>query len=326
MSTSDHLIEPHGGTLVDLMADGDRVDEVRRASRDWPSWDLSQRQECDLEMLLTGAFSPLRGFLARAEYESVCESMRLSDGTLWPIPVALDVAEEVATRLGPGASLALRDAEGVMLAALHVEEVWQPDRRAEAEMVLGTTSAVHPGTAHLMDHTHPWYIAGRLEGMQVPSHYDFTPLRRTPAEVRAEFARRGWTRVVAFQTRNPMHRAHVELTLRASREVEANVLVHPVVGMTKPGDVDHYTRVRCYQSILHRYPHNTAMLSLLNLAMRMAGPREAVAHAIIRKNHGCTHFIVGRDHAGPGRDASGRPFYRPYEAHELLREHEPELR
>ena len=194
-----------------------------------------------------------------------------------------------------------------MLAVLHVEDIWRPDRKAEAQTVFGTTNSEHPGVAHLLDRTEPVYLGGRLEGLQPVSHYDYKELRHTPAELRAAFAKLGWTKVVAFQTRNPMHRAHQELTLRASKEVEANLLIHPVVGMTKPGDVDHYTRVRCYQALLPRYPQNTAMLSLLPLAMRMGGPREAVWHAIIRKNHGCTHLIVGRDHAGPGERLERHP-------------------
>jgi len=251
--------------------------------------------------------------------------MRLGDGTLWPIPVTLDVSEDLAKQLRPGGVLALRDPEGVMLAALRVEDVWQPDRAAEAEAVFGCIHREHPGVAHLLEQTHPWYVGGRVEGVHMPAHYDFRNLRLTPAELRAEFARLGWRRVVAFQTRNPMHRAHQELTLRAAKEVEANLLIHPVVGMTKPGDVDHYTRVRCYQALLPHYPQNTVMLSLLPLAMRMAGPREAIWHAIIRKNYGCTHLIVGRDHAGPGSDSQGKPYYGPYEAQELLRRHEEEL-
>jgi sulfate adenylyltransferase len=251
--------------------------------------------------------------------------MRLSDGTLWPVPVTLDVPDELAAQVGPGASVALRDPEGVMLAALHVGEVYRPDRRAEALGVFGTADPAHPGVAHLLERTHPSYLAGTVEGIQLPAHHDYLALRRTPAELRAEFTRRGWRRVVAFQTRNPLHRAHYELTLRAAKEVEANLLIHPVVGMTKPGDVDHYTRVRCYQAVMDGYPNNTAMLSLLPLAMRMGGPREALWHAIIRRNHGVTHLIVGRDHAGPGADAAGRPFYGPYDAQDLVREHEAEL-
>jgi sulfate adenylyltransferase len=322
---ADHLVPPYGGVLVDVVVDDERASELRKASTYWPSWDLTPRHLCDLELLLSGAFSPLRGFLGSADVASVCADMRLSDGTLWPIPVTLDVPDELATQVGPGASVALRDPEGVMLAALHVEEVYRPDRRAEAQSVFGTTDPAHPGVAHLLERTHPNYLAGTLEGIQPPAHHDYPALRHTPAELRAEFTRRGWRRVVAFQTRNPLHRAHHELTLRAAKEVEANLLIHPVVGMTKPGDVDHYTRVRCYQAIMDGYPHGTAMLSLLPLAMRMGGPREAVWHAIIRRNHGVTHLIVGRDHAGPGTDIQGRPFYGPYDAQDLVRQHEAEL-
>ena len=319
------LANPHGGALVDLMAAPVRAAELRELARDWPSWDLHPRQLCDLELLLNGGFSPLRGFLGRADYESVCARMRLANGTLWPIPVTLDVTEELGERLSPGASLALRDPEGVMLAVLRVSETWRPDRLAEARAVLGSTDPAHPGVAHLLERSHPVYVGGEVEGVERPRHYDFKPLRLTPAELRAEFARLGWRQVVAFQTRNPMHRAHHELTLRAATECEANLLIHPVVGMTKPGDIDHYTRVRCYEALLGRYPQHTAKLALLPLAMRMAGPREALWHAIIRKNHGCTHLIVGRDHAGPGKDATGQPFYGPYDAQELLRAHEAEL-
>jgi sulfate adenylyltransferase len=311
--------------LVDLRTGLERAAELKAASKDWPSWDLTARQLCDLELLTNGGFSPLTGFLGRADYESVCSEMRLADGTLWPIPVVLDVPEALAGSLRAVSSVALRDPEGVMLAALQVEEVWQPDREAEAKAVYGTSDPHHPGVAYLLDQTHPFYVAGRIESCQAPAHYDFKTLRLTPAELRAEFARQGWRKVVAFQTRNPMHRAHVELTLRAARQLEANLLIHPSVGMTKPGDVDHYTRVRCYQAVLQSYPMHTATLSLLPLAMRMAGPREAVWHAIIRKNHGCTHLVVGRDHAGPGADGDGQPFYGPYDAQALLRAHQEEL-
>jgi sulfate adenylyltransferase len=251
--------------------------------------------------------------------------MRLGDGTLWPIPVTLDISEGLAKKLNPGSFLALRDAEGVMLAALQVEELWKPNRNLEAEAVYGSLNNEHPGVAHVLEKANTWYVGGRIEGLQLPAHYDFRTLRLTPAELRQEFVRLGWRRVVAFQTRNPMHRAHQELTLRAAKDLEANLLIHPVVGMTKPGDVDHYTRVRCYEALLPHYPQNTVKLSLLPLAMRMAGPREAIWHAIIRKNHGCTHLIVGRDHAGPGRDSSGKEFYDPYAAQDLLRQYESEL-
>jgi len=322
---SDSLISPHGGELVDLVVDATRAEELKNESRDWASWDLTERQLCDIELLMNGGFSPLNGFLAKADYEGVRDNMRLVDGTLWPMPIMLDVTAEVAEGLEAGSKLALRDPEGVMLAVIHVEDVWEADREEEAEKVFGSTNPEHPGVAYLLNQTNPFYVGGRVEGSSLPIHYDFRLLRRTPAELRKEFARQGWRKIVAFQTRNPMHRAHVELTMRASAETESNLLIHPVVGMTKPGDVDHYTRVRAYQAILDRYPRNTAKLALLNLAMRMGGPREAVWHAIIRKNHGCTQLIVGRDHAGPGSDSQGNAFYGPYEAQELVIEHQEEL-
>ena len=321
----DDLIAPLGGTLVELFSAAARSDQIKAESRDWVSHDLSSRQLCDLELLLNGGFSPLTGFMTSADHAAVCAGMRLADETLWPIPITLDVSEATAEKLFPGGKLALRDAEGVMLAVVHVEDIYRADRHAEAQAVFGTTNTEHPGVAQLLDRTEPVYVGGSVEGLHPVAHYDYKRLRHTPAELRAAFAEFGWTKVVAFQTRNPMHRVHQELTLRASKELGANLLIHPVVGMTKPGDVDHYTRVRCYQALLPRYPQNTAMLSLLPLAMRMGGPREAVWHAIIRKNYGCTHLIVGRDHAGPGSDSHGKAFYGPYDAQDLLSKHEEEL-
>ena len=326
IASTSHIVAPHGGELADLIATPERIAELKAHSREWPSWDLTPRQTCDLELLISGGFSPLRGFMTPADYEGVCHNMRLSSGVLWPMPITLDVKEDFAKSLTPGSSkVALRDAEGVMLAVLHVEAVWQPDRKAEAQSVFGTTSAVHPGVDYLLNKGNPWYVGGRLEGVQAPSHYDFRTLRLTPAELRAEFARLGWRRVVAFQTRNPMHRAHVELTFRAAKQVEANLLIHPSVGMTKPGDVDYFTRVRCYQLLLSKFPAGSVKLSMLPLAMRMGGPREAIWHALIRKNHGVTHFIVGRDHAGPGKDSDGKNFYGPYDAQELFKKHEADI-
>jgi len=320
-----HLIEPHGGELVDLIVDSAKGQELKEQSKGWVSQNLTGRQLCDLEMLLNGGFSPLRGFLNKADYESVCEEMRLCDGALWPLPIMLDVSEETAKVLKEGDKLALRDFEGVMLAALTVKDVWQADLKAEAKKVFGSANEEHPGVAYLLKKTESYYVGGTVEGIEKPRHYDFTELRMGPKEVREKFSSKGWRNVVAFQTRNPMHRAHQELTFRAAKELEANLLIHPVVGKTKPGDVDHFTRVRCYEALMSHYPHNTAMLSLLPLAMRMGGPREAVWHAIIRKNYGCNYFIVGRDHAGPGSDSEGKPFYGPYEAQELLKEYQEEL-
>ena len=317
--------EPHGGELKNLYLSPEEAAQEKVKAKDYPSWDLTPRQFCDLELLLNGAFSPLEGFLNKDDYESVVKTMRLTNDVLWPIPITLDVSEDFAADLKSGQHIALRDLEGVLIATLQVGDIWTPDKKAEAKSVFGTTDETHPAVNYLNNIGHSIYIGGRLLGLEAPTHYDFKHLRDGPAELRERFRKLGWRKVVAFQTRNPMHRAHQELTLRAARDAEANLLIHPVVGMTKPGDIDHFTRVRCYEHIVKRYPEQTSMLSLLPLAMRMGGPREALWHAIIRKNYGCTHLIVGRDHAGPGKDSKGKDFYGPYDAQELLKKYEEEL-
>ncbi|MCH8060695.1 MAG: bifunctional sulfate adenylyltransferase/adenylylsulfate kinase [Proteobacteria bacterium] len=317
--------EPHGGELQYLYLPAGEVVAEKKAACEYTSWDLTERQLCDIELLLNGGFSPLHGFLNKEDYDSVVNTMRLASGVLWPIPITLDVTEEFAAGIKTGDKLALRDLEGVVLATLEVGDVWSPDLDAEAKGVYGSNDDAHPAVNYLKKIGNSVYVGGRLRGVEVPTHYDFKHLRDAPREIRDRFKKLGWRKVVAFQTRNPMHRAHQEITMRAARDFEANLLIHPVVGMTKPGDVDHFTRVRCYELLLGRYPEQTTMLSLLPLAMRMGGPREALWHAIIRKNYGCTHLIVGRDHAGPGQDSNGNDFYGPYEAQDLLREHEKEL-
>jgi sulfate adenylyltransferase len=317
--------EPHGGVLKELYLGEKAAEEEQKKALDYVSWDLTARQICDIELLLNGAFSPLEGFMTETEYQGVLKNMRLPDGTLWPIPITLDVSQEFAEGIEPGQSIALRDPEGVLVATLEVSDLWTPDKPAEARAAFGSTDEKHPAVHYLMHQAGDVYLGGKLRGVEPPLHYDFRLLRDTPAELRGRFRKLGWRKVVAFQTRNPLHRAHQELTFRAARDEEANLLIQPVVGMTKPGDVDHYTRVRCYEHVLEQYPEQTTTLSLLPLAMRMAGPREALWHAIIRKNYGCTHFIVGRDHAGPGNDSNGQPFYGPYDAQELFKEHEEEL-
>jgi sulfate adenylyltransferase len=313
-------------SLVELMAGPARRAQLRSAARRWASWALTRRQLCDLDLLLSGAFSPLTGFMGRADHQSVCDQMRLAGGPLWPIPITLDVPEGLARRLPSGAPLALCDPDGGdLLAVVHVDEVWRPDLDAEARAVFRTTSLHHPGVAQLLERTHHWYVGGRVEGLRRPGSPDFGSMRPGPAELRAEFARRGWERIVAFHTRNPLHRAHFELTRRAAADAGAKLLLHPVVGMTKPGDVDPAVRVRCYRAILPRYPQGSTRLALLPMAMRMSGPRDALWNALIRRNFGCTHYIVGRDHASPGDDADGRPFYGPYEAQDILRAHEAEV-
>jgi len=319
------LKDPHGGTLKNLYLDEAGVAKEKARARDLPSWDLTMRQLCDIEMLLNGAFSPLEGFLDEADYQSVLSNMRLTSGVIWPMPITLDVTPQFAEKLKEGDTIALRDGEGVLTATMEISSIYRPDRELEAKSVFGTTDTKHPGVDYLKRRSNEVYLGGRLRGVEAPVHYDFKHLRDTPKELRDRFQKLGWRRIVAFQTRNPMHRAHQELTFRAAKDVEANLLIQPVVGMTKPGDVDHFTRVRCYEHLLKAYPEQTTALSLLPLAMRMGGPREAVWHAIIRKNYGCTHFIVGRDHAGPGKDSSGKPFYGPYDAQRLMQELEKEL-
>ncbi|AGY92582.1 adenylylsulfate kinase [Spiribacter curvatus] len=319
------LIPPYGGTLKDLRLDAATAESVKADAVDYPSWDLTDRQLCDLELLANGGFSPLEGFMDQRDYDGVVSDMRLADGTLWPVPITLDVSEAFATTLQAGDRVALRDPEGVILAILTVSDLWRPDHEREAERVYGTRDPAHPAVTWLREQSHPVYVGGRIEALDLPGHYDFTHLRLTPAALRERFQRNGWRRIVAFQTRNPMHRAHVELTFLAARQAEANLLIHPVVGMTKPGDVDHYSRVRCYEHVLHKYPEQTTALSLLPLAMRMGGPREAVWHAIIRRNYGCTHLIVGRDHAGPGKDSQGEEIYGPYDAQDMVTRYADEL-
>ncbi|HJU40497.1 MAG TPA: adenylyltransferase, partial [Tahibacter sp.] len=263
------LIAPHGGRLVDRHVAADAREAHKHEAAQLPAWDLTPRQLCDLELIANGAFSPLEGFLGRADYEAVCRDMRLADGTLWPMPVTLDVSREFAEKLGDAARIALRDPEGVTLAILDVTDRWEPDREAEARAVFGTTDRLHAGVAYLLDRANPVYLGGRVHALAQPAHYDFRHLRLSPREVRAHFDKLGWRRIVAFQTRNPMHRAHLELTFRAAQIAEANLLIHPSVGMTKPGDIDHYTRVRCYEKLIAHYPEQTTLLSLLHLAMRM---------------------------------------------------------
>ena len=289
------------------------------------SIDLNPRQICDLEMIMNGGFSPIVGFLNQEDYESVCAKMRLCDGSVWPIPITLDVSQEIANIFEIGEKVALKNPEGVTLGILTIESKWLPDKKLEAKSVFGTTDEVHPYVSYLFHKSGAIYLGGKIQKIELPMHYDYKMHRHTPCELKALFAKLGWGKIVAFQTRNPLHRAHQELTLMAIKKLEANLLIHPVVGMTKPGDIDHFTRVRCYEAILGAYPPQTTMLSLLPLAMRMAGPKEALWHSIIRKNYGCTHFIVGRDHAGPGKDSNGTMFYDPYGAQSLVSEYEDEI-
>ena len=317
------LNSPYGGSLVDLTVSPERATEMKATAKDHASLTLDERGLCDLELLSVGGFSPLRGFMGKADYDRVVGEMRLSDGTLWPLPVTLPVTPGDDVKVGK--VLALRDIYENLLAFLHIEEIFDADKKQEAQLAYGSLDKKHPSVAYL-DRQSGHYAAGKLEVIRTPPHYDFVELRRTPKELREHFRSLGWSRIVAFQTRNPLHRAHEELTKRAAEQIGGGLLIHPVVGVTKPGDVDHFTRVRCYRALVDNYyKHGSVVLSLLPLAMRMAGPREVLLHAIIRRNYGCTHFIVGRDHAGPGKDSTGKPFYSPYAAQESMAKHEAEI-
>jgi sulfate adenylyltransferase len=317
------LNSPYGGKLIDLLVKSEEREELLEKSNRLPSIQISQRALCDLELMATGAFSPLDRFMGKADYERVLTEMRLTNGMLFPIPVTLPVDEDSLPTWGE--QITLNDSRNHTIAVMQMEEVYHWDELREARLALGTTDHRHP----LVSEMNTWgnvYISGELKVIDLPKYHDFRELRKTPAQVRERLSTLGYSNVVAFQTRNPMHRIHEELTKRAADEVNGSLLIHPVVGMTKPGDVDHYTRVRVYRTLVEQYfdPQRT-YLSLIPLAMRMAGPREALWHAIIRRNYGATHFIIGRDHAGPGKDSNGKPFFGPYEAQMMLAQYSEEV-
>lgn len=289
------------------------------------SWTLTDRQLCDCEMILDGSFYPLNRFMNEKDYTGVLKEMRLSTGELFPIPITLDLDKDFSEQVEIGQKILLKDKEGFKIAILTIDSIWKPDFYMESELVYGTSDESHPGVNYLFNKSYNTYVGGELEKISFPNHYDYRKYRLKPFQIRKSFNEMGWDKVVAFQTRNPLHRAHVEMTLNAMKDLDARLLLHPVVGLTKPGDVDHFTRVRCYEKVIQKYPSNSAILALLPLAMRMGGPRETLLHALIRKNYGCTHIIVGRDHAGPGNDSKGKPFYGPYEAQDLLKKHKKEI-
>ncbi|KAI9656973.1 MAG: Sulfate adenylyltransferase [Alyxoria varia] len=319
---------PHGGVLKDLIGrDATHRPRLEAEAEQLPAIVLTERQLCDLELIMSGGFSPLEGFMSEKDYNGVVEKERLADGNLFSMPICLDVSKDSIDKVGikAGGRITLRDfRDDRNLAILNIEDVFKPDKKKEAQNVFGGDEE-HPAIKYLFQTAGEYYVGGKIDAIDRLMHYDYVALRYTPAELRLHFDKLGWSRVVAFQTRNPMHRAHRELTVRAARARQANVLIHPVVGLTKPGDIDHFTRVRVYQALLPRYPNGMAVLGLLPLAMRMGGPREAIWHAIIRKNHGATHFIVGRDHAGPGKNSKGTDFYGPYDAQYAVEKYRSEL-
>jgi len=318
-------IEPHGGSLINLMVDEKRSEVLKDIALNLPDITLNDRQLCDLELLATGVFSPLDGFMVRTDYESVLDRMRLQNDILWPLPVCLSISDTKAQTIEAGQSIALRDPEGFLLAVMHIEDMWPVERNKEASLVYATRNISHQGVEYLFKTEGDYYIGGQLEVLSLPLHFDFKQLRMTPLEIRNTYRKFGWHRIVGFQTRNPIQRLQFEMTVRAMRKARANLLLLPVTGMTKPGDFDHYTRVRCYRAVTRHYPPNAFVLNLLPLSMRLAGPKEALLHTIIAKNYGCTHFIVGRDHASPGADAPGNPFYESDAAHRMTEEYSREL-
>ncbi len=318
------LISPYGGNkLVNLVLTGaERDEQLARASK-LPSLKITMRNLCDLELIATGGFSPLDRFMGKADYERVLHEMRLSDGTLFPLPITLTADPKDLPTVGE--DIVLRNSNNDVIAIMTLDEVYHWDAETEAALAYGSTDSKHPMVSEMAR----WgkvCISGPMKVINLPKYHDFKELRRTPAEVRSLLEKMGNDNVVAFQTRNPLHRIHEELTKRAAEAVGGSLLIHPVVGMTKPGDVDHFTRVRIYKALVEKYyDKNKTVLSLLPLAMRMAGPKEVLLHAIIRRNHGVNHLIVGRDHAGPGKDSTGKPFYGPYDAQDNMHKYEHEL-
>ena len=319
------MIDPHGNKLVSFHLSKGELEEYSELSNTISSLTLSLKQQCDLEMISNGAFSPLLTFNNQKDYEEILLNNKLLNGEIWPIPIVLDVPNDFLKALDKNEHISLRNAEGFLLAILKVREFWSPNKKDEANSIFKTIDENHPGVDYLFNHTNSNYISGELIPIQSNKYFDFTHLRKSPQEVRDLFRSKRWQDVIAFQTRNPMHRAHFELTRLAMEQHNAKLLIHPVIGISKPGDIDHFTRVKCYQHIIKHYPENSVELSLINLAMRMAGPKEALWHAIIRKNYGCNYIIIGRDHAGPGVDAKGKPYYQPYDAQELISQYQEEL-
>jgi sulfate adenylyltransferase len=320
---AQRLVTPYGGELIDLIVPAEEAVDLAEYAKTLPSIALSARTICDLELLAVGAFSPLDHFMTSADHERVLNEMRLADGHIFPMPVTLptdDVSQIVA-----GREIALRDQRNNIVAVMKVDEIYESDPNEFAAKVLGTQDPAHP----LVAESRSWgrfNLAGRPRVIALPKYYDFPELRLTPHQSRESLGRLAKTAVVAFQTRNPLHRAHEELVRCAMHDTGGALLLHPVVGMTRPGDIDHYTRVRTYRSLVSNcFGNDEVVLALLPLAMRFAGPREALWHALIRRNYGASHFIVGRDHASPGADSNGDPFYEPYAAQELVAEHADEI-
>lgn len=312
-------------TPVNLIVSEERQAVLKKLSSTMPDIILNDRQICDFELLATGVFSPLTGFMTQIDYESVLDRMRLGSGELWPIPICLDIPENLAASLETGQSVTLRDPEGFLLGILDIQDIWPLDMEKEALAIYETLDRTHPGVDYLYNKSGKYYVGGRIQALSLPIHSDFKQIRNTPAEIKNIFSKLGWKRVVGFHTRQPIHRPQFEMTIQAMQKAKANLLLLPIAGVSKPGDFDHFTRMRCYQKVATHYPPDSYLLNLLPLAMRMAGPREAVLHMIIARNYGCTHFVIGHQHASPGNDANNTPFYQSEAAKELIHSAAQEL-
>ncbi len=328
MTINNNLIPPYGGKLCNLVLATDEAEHIKQNPVNYPIVTLNQRQLCDLELLMNGAYSPLKGFMCQDEYESVVNDMRLPDGLLWPMPITFDVSRDFIKKntVKPGSNIALQDGEGFMLAVLSVQSIWTPDKKQEAEKVYGTRSGEHPGVHRLYENTQEVYIGGSVQGIQLPDSYVFGSYRRTPAQQRDIFIQKGWRKIIAYQTSKVIHRLQRELLLAIAKAHQGQLLIHPIIGGTKPGDTHYYTRVHCYEAVLKYFPEQITMLSLLPLSMRMAGARESLWYAIIHQNYGCTHFIVGPNQAQPPRPQENElESDCNYESQALIRQYQDEL-
>ena len=299
------------------------MNNIKQKTLSLPRINLNSRQLCDLELLMNGSFFPLEGFMDQESYSSVISKMRLKNNQLFPIPIVLDVINGNDYKINN--EIILCDEYGKPLALMKISSVYKPDKLKEAKLVYKTKDLNHPGVNYLMNQTYDYYLGGKITPIEKIDRFDFIEYRQTPEELKSWFKKNKWTKIIGFQTRNPIHKAHYWLIKNAADNFNAKILVHPAVGVTKEGDIDYITRVRCYIELYQKHLKNFAKLSLLPLAMRMAGPREALLHMIIRKNYGCTHFIVGRNHADPGKDKNGKLYYQPYDAQKLAKKYQSEI-
>lgn len=322
---SKAIITPYGSTGINSPTLDLKPDELQNKVNAAPSLIVSNYQLNDLELLLNGAFTPLRGFMEEDDYNSVVEKMLLCDGTHWPLPICLDISDEDVKDITLNEYVVLCDQAYLPIALMLVNSMWQPDTAKEIKSTYGTLDKGHQGVLQAQDRIHKTYIGGPLHRLALPAHYGFTRFRHTPSETRMLFKKLGWSQIIAYQTRNPLHRMHVQMIVEAARRIDANVLIHPAVGCSLNTDIDDAIRTKCYLEVMKYFPGSLTQLSLLPLSMRMAGPKEALLHGLIRRNYGCSHMLVGRGHANPSKGPNGIDYYEDYEAQDLFRKWESQL-